>query len=79
VVNTRALVASIAVALQQGIAAGELRSDLDPQEMARAFLAYQNGLIYVWLQDPEAFSVKDSALALVEVYLEGIIRKEGSE
>ena len=76
IASTRTLVASIAAALQQGIAAGELRSDIDSQEMARAFLAYQNGLIYLWLQDPSSFSLKDRAPALIDVYLEGIIRKE---
>lgn len=74
--NSKTLVANIAAALQQGTAAGELRSDMDAQEMARAFLAYQNGLIYLWLQDPKAFSLKDSAPALIDMYLEGIIRKE---
>ncbi len=74
--SSLALVANIAAALQQGIAAGELRSDMDAEEMARAFLAYQNGLIYLWLQDTNAFSLKDNAPALIDMYLEGIIRKE---
>lgn len=72
-VSTRALLESIAAALGQGISAGELREDIDPQEMARAFLALQNGLIYLWLQDTAAFSIQDSAPALIEVYLQGIV------
>ncbi len=74
--NTQSLVQSIAAAMQQGIAAGELRSDLDPMEMGRAFLAYQNGAIYLWLQDPSAFSLKASAPALADMYLHGIVARK---
>jgi AcrR family transcriptional regulator len=74
--NTQALVQSIAAAMQQGIASGELRSDLDPLEMGRAFLAYQNGAIYLWLQDPAAFSLRASAPALADMYLNGIVARQ---
>jgi TetR/AcrR family transcriptional regulator, acrAB operon repressor len=70
--NSRGLLAGIAAAVQQGIASGELRSDLGPVEIARAFLALQNGAVYLWLFDPASFSLKSSAPALAEVFLKGI-------
>ncbi len=71
--STRALLKSIAVTMQQGIDSGQVRSDVDPDEMARAFLALQNGAIYLWLNDTESFSLAASAPALAEIYLRGIL------
>lgn len=71
--SSRALIASLAVTLRQGAADGELRLDLDPEDMARTFLALQNGIIYLWLQDPRGFSLINSAPALAEIYLQGIV------
>jgi TetR/AcrR family transcriptional regulator, acrAB operon repressor len=70
--NSRSLVAGIAETMRQGAAYGDLRLDIDPLEMARAFLAFSNGAIYLWLQDPVLFSLKASAEALVEIYMKGI-------
>jgi TetR/AcrR family transcriptional regulator, acrAB operon repressor len=74
--NTNRLVEEIAQAMHQGIAAGELRFDLDASAMARAFLAFQNGIIYLWLSDPGVFSLQESAPAMVEIFLNGIIMQE---
>ena len=68
----RGLMAGIAEAMRQGITSGELRSDLDPQNMARAFMASQNGAIYLWLSDPDSFSLKESAGTLADIFLAGI-------
>ncbi len=70
----RALQSWIAGAMRQGIAAGELRSDLDPADLARAFLCLQQGAIYLWLADPSSFSLSASAEALADVLMEGIGR-----
>jgi hypothetical protein len=58
--------------MRQGVAAGELRADLDPAELARAFLIVQNGAVYLWLSDPEAFSLRGSAEALADIMLHGL-------
>ncbi len=71
--NTRALLGALAWAIRKGIAAGDLRSDLDPVEIARAFLAFQDGAVRLWLLDPTAFSLKDSAPALAEIFLHGAL------
>jgi TetR/AcrR family transcriptional regulator, acrAB operon repressor len=67
------LLNGIAAAMQQGIVEGVLRSDVDPYVMGRAFLAFQNGIIYQWLQDPISFSLVESAPKLAEIYLKGIL------
>ena len=76
----RALLAGIAAAMHRaaardgadGVATGELRAGLDPDEVARAFLALQNGAVYLWLQDPCAFSLQASAPALADILPRGI-------
>jgi TetR/AcrR family transcriptional regulator, acrAB operon repressor len=73
--NSRLLVNNIAEVMRQGISSGELRTGVDPLDMGRAFLAFQNGAIYLWLQDPSAFSLAKSAPALAEIYLRGIVSR----
>lgn len=51
---------------------GELRHDLDPVTAARAFLGYQYGLSNLWLFNRDAFSIKDSAPQLAEIFVGGI-------
>jgi TetR/AcrR family acrAB operon transcriptional repressor len=70
--NSRALVDAVAGAMKQGIEAGELRRDLDPIVAARAFLAYQNGIIYLWLSDPSSFTLGVYADQLADIYLKGV-------
>ncbi len=68
----RALQGWIAEAMRQGVAAGELRSDLAPADLARAFLALQQGSIHLWLSDPTSFSLATSADALADVLVRGL-------
>jgi TetR/AcrR family acrAB operon transcriptional repressor len=72
--NGRALLAGIAQAMVGGIAAGELRSDLDPTDMARAFIAFQNGVLHLWMMDPTAFELGERAPHLAEILMGGIAR-----
>ena len=67
-----ALIEGIAGAMQQGIAQGVLRSDLDPADMARAFLAFENGAIQLWLTSPKSFSLKQSAESFAEILISGL-------
>src|SRR5579859_5452108 len=68
----RAVEARVAATLQAGIDAGEVRADLDPVMGARAALTYVNGIIFTWLIDQQAFSLRESAPALVDVFIRGI-------
>ncbi len=68
----RALETELAGYMRSGIAAGEVRADLDPVIAARAHLGYVSGLMINWLTDQRAFSLAESAPALVDIYLRGI-------
>lgn len=72
-VEARNLVNSIATGFQAGIASGELRADVEPTAMARALLAYQNGLTFLWLSNRDAFSVKESAPIMAKLFMQGIV------
>jgi TetR/AcrR family acrAB operon transcriptional repressor len=67
-----ALLAGIGQAMQQGIVQGVLRDDIDPTDMARAFIAFQNGAIQLWLLSPKSFSLKQSAGSFVEILISGL-------
>ena len=58
--------------MHQGIQTGLLRSDLEPIEIARAYLAMQNGLIQLWLTAPDQFSLKHSSEAFADILMAGI-------
>ncbi|WKZ36556.1 MAG: TetR family transcriptional regulator [Anaerolineales bacterium] len=70
------MVESIAQAMQIGVGSGELRNDISPLEMARSFIAFQNGIIHLWLVSPKSFSLKGSAETFADVLLEGLKRSE---
>jgi TetR/AcrR family acrAB operon transcriptional repressor len=71
----RVLLEGISAAMRLGIAAGELRPDIDPMELARAFIAYQNGLIYLWLLSPDSFSLRASAESMADILVGGVMRE----
>ena len=66
------MVDAIAEYMKVGIQQGEVRADADPENLARAFLAYQNGMAELWLANPGAFSMKKQATALADLLLTGI-------
>jgi TetR/AcrR family acrAB operon transcriptional repressor len=67
-----ALVAGIADAMRQGIAQGVLRNDVDPADLARAFVAFENGVIHLWLVSPKSFSLKASAKSFADILIAGL-------
>jgi TetR/AcrR family transcriptional regulator, acrAB operon repressor len=67
-----ALLEGLTGAMQQGIAQGVLRNDQDPADMARAFLAFENGIIQLWLTTPRAFSLKQSAESFADILMGGL-------
>ncbi|MBA3825730.1 MAG: TetR family transcriptional regulator [Ktedonobacterales bacterium] len=70
--GTRALLAQLAGIMQAGISTGALRTDATPEDIARGFLAYQQGIFHLWLIDPAAFSLRERAPALVDLFIRGI-------
>jgi len=67
-----ALIAGIADAMKMGIGQGILRDDIDPMDMARAFLAFENGAIQQWLASPKSFSLKKSAESFADILIKGL-------
>lgn len=72
--NATAVVEDIAAYMQIGIDSGDVRADLKPDTMARAFLAFQNGVALLWLANGEFFSLADEAPAMADIFLQGIVR-----
>lgn len=70
--NFKELIANVAEYMKAAIEAGEARSDKSPIELSHAFLAYLQGVIVNWLQDPTLFSIKEMAPALADIFIEGI-------
>lgn len=71
-----ALVEMLAGIMSQGRHQGLLRTDVSPKEMAQAYLAFQNGLINLWLTAPQYFSLKDSAESFADILMTGIRTQE---
>ena len=72
----KALIAGITDAMQQGIVQGTLRKDLDAADMARAFIAFENGVIHLWLASPKSFSLKASAESFADILIAGLQRQQ---
>ena len=52
-------------------------SEVHAQKIVKIMdMALQNGAIQLWLLDPEAFSLSDSAESLAEIYINGILPAE---
>ncbi len=58
--------------IRRGIAAGEIRREINPEVTAIAALGLVNGVTMLWLMDPAAFSLKGSAEETVDLFLRGI-------
>ena len=56
--HSRAYRKSVQVVLEQGIAEGLIRSDLDPAAEAVAFIATLRGLVGQWMADPDGFDLE---------------------
>ena len=69
------LIEVLASIMGQGIEAGLLRSDVNTKDMARAYLAFQNVLIHLWLISPGKFSLKESANSYADILMAGIQAK----
>lgn len=67
-----ALIAGIADAMKMGVSQGILRDDIDPTDMARAFIAFENGAIQQWLVSPKSFSLKKSAESFADILIKGL-------
>jgi AcrR family transcriptional regulator len=67
-----ALLKGITEAMRMGVEQGVLRNDMDAADMARAFIAFENGAIQLWLLSPKSFSLKKSAEAFADILTAGL-------
>lgn len=70
----RAYTARIAQFIRDGIAAGEFRADVVPEDAAIHFLALQNGLLTLWLLDPGLFSLRDRVQGHADMFFRALSR-----
>lgn len=58
--------------MAEGLKSGELRAGLSPQNIARAYIAFQQGIMNLWLTSGISFSIKEDAEALADIFIYGI-------
>lgn len=66
------LLKGVTEAMREGVAQGLLRNDKDPADLARAFLAFENGVMQLWLVSPKSFSLKAHAESFADILLNGL-------
>lgn len=70
--GTRGMIHFLTQMIQEGVETGEVRGDIDPQDAAIAFVASQNGLLTLWLLDPQLFSLKERAEGQANILMRGL-------
>lgn len=58
--------------IQAGIEAGEIRSGLNPRDVAVSLYAQQSGLLILFLLDPESVSTQDQIHQIADIFIQGI-------
>ena len=71
-----AMVEMLSGIMAQGVELSLLRPDVDTKTMARAYLAFQNGLIQLWLTAPDQFSLQTSAESYADIFMSSIMKQK---
>lgn len=71
---THELHATLARLVRAGVAAGELRPELEPAAAAWALVGLLNGVATAWLLDPTAFALSAQASAIADAFLYGLAK-----
>jgi TetR/AcrR family acrAB operon transcriptional repressor len=71
--GTNAFIQHLAQMVEQGIATGEIRANVKPDDAALAIIGLTNGLSLIWLMDQKRFSLKARAEDVVDTFLQGLI------
>lgn len=74
IAGNRQMVDFFADKIQTGIRAGDVRPDIDPRDAAISLIALNNGLLSLWLLDPDLFPLKQRAEAMAEIFTQGIAK-----
>jgi TetR/AcrR family acrAB operon transcriptional repressor len=72
IAGNRQMVDFFAGKIQAGIEAGEVRADVDPRDAAISLMALNNGLLSLWLLDPDLFALKQRAGTIADIFIQGI-------
>jgi TetR/AcrR family transcriptional regulator, acrAB operon repressor len=72
--GTREILLNCAEMIRAAQAADELRGDLDAEAAALSLMALSNGLLTMWLLNPQLFPLKVRARAAVDLLLNGMRR-----
>jgi TetR/AcrR family acrAB operon transcriptional repressor len=59
--------------ISQGIATGEFRPSISPEDAGLALVGFLNGMGLIWIQDPEHFSIKERAEKFVDMFMAGMV------
>jgi len=73
--GVRRSIAYFAGLIQQGIDAGEIRPEVNPEVAATTALGMTNGISMIWLLDPTTFSLKARAEEMVDLLLHGLAKE----
>jgi TetR/AcrR family acrAB operon transcriptional repressor len=69
---TRALRDALAQIVRSGVAAGTIRTAVEPDAAALAAISLLNGAAATWLLDPASFSPRTQAATIVDTFLYGL-------
>ncbi|HEX3028759.1 MAG TPA: TetR family transcriptional regulator C-terminal domain-containing protein, partial [Clostridia bacterium] len=70
--NTANTISFIENIISEGIKCGEFRENTDAHAAAIAALGLFSGITSLWLFDTEAFSVKEYAERMIDIFIQGI-------
>ncbi len=70
--GTNAFIHYLAQMVEQGIATGEIRANVKPEDAALAIIGLINGLSLIWLLDQKRFSLSERAEGVVDTFLAGL-------
>jgi AcrR family transcriptional regulator len=74
--STDLTIQGFATMIGKGITAGEVRPEVNPEVTARMALGMIYGITSAWLIDQSAFSLKDQAEEMIDIFLRGIAQAE---
>ena len=70
-----AQIMTLVVGFSEAIASGEIRAEIAPDDALRGYFGYINGIYLMWRLESEAFSLKERAPILIDLYIKGLAAK----
>lgn len=70
-----AQIMTLVVGFSEASANGEIRAEIAPDDALRGFFGYVNGIYLMWRMEQGAFSLKERAPILIDLYINGLAAK----